>query len=272
MIEPIASAQGLTYHVRMTVPPPALELRRGVVNALHASDRHIGVTTRQSERGLGLGILTGADDEGAARSQALRLVTAALAQVGLAELAPDIEVDDVTSQPVLPGGAHPVTAPPPLAYRKAMLADGRILSAARVGPLGEWFAYTDDDPAHVMAGRSLPEVLRELFGLPWGDGEQWFFDAIESLAGYPTDGGIAYPCPCCDYLTLQQPPPGTHTTCEVCAWEDERVQFRDPDRTDGPNSVSLRDARETFRLHGTSDMNRRGISRQPRPHEKAPAL
>ncbi|MCS6814521.1 MAG: CPCC family cysteine-rich protein, partial [Cyanobacteria bacterium] len=29
-----------------------------------------------------------------------------------------------------------------------------------------------------------------------------------------------YPCPCCGYLVLSQPPPGTYLVCPICFWED----------------------------------------------------
>jgi hypothetical protein len=174
-------------------------------------------------------------------------VTAALGELGLAELAPHITVGEVTGRPVLPGGPHPVESPPRLGYRSATLPDGRVLNAACAGPLGEWFAYVEHAPGQVMAGRSLPEVLSELFELPWGKKERWFEDALEELAGNPTTDGGRYPCPCCDDLTLQEPPPGTFAICRVCGWEDDRVQFRDPDYRGGANRVSLREARETFR-------------------------
>ena len=82
------------------------------------------------------------------------------------------------------------------------------------------------------------------------------YDAIEELAGERTREGVRYPCPCCDSLTLTEPPTGTHAICAVCNWEDDSVQFRDPDYVGGANRVSLREARENYRRHGTSE--RRG--------------
>jgi hypothetical protein len=59
-----------------------------------------------------------------------------------------------------------------------------------------------------------------------------------------------YPCPCCRYLTLPSPPPGTFEICPVCWWEDDNTQFADPDFAGGANTVSLRRAQETFKSMG----------------------
>jgi hypothetical protein len=98
----------------------------------------------------------------------------------------------------------------------------------------------------VVAGRALPAVLDELLQLPWGRREPWFYDALAALAGHPTPDGVRYACPCCDQLTLERPPPGTFDICRVCGWEDDNVQFRDPDYRGGANRVSLREARDDF--------------------------
>lgn len=48
-----------------------------------------------------------------------------------------------------------------------------------------------------------------------------------------------YPCPCCSYLTLSMPPPGTFEICPVCNWEDDNIQFNNWDFEGGANEVSL---------------------------------
>lgn len=246
--EPIAHDRRLTYSVEMTLPAAALATRDSLDQILHRRDRRVGVITSERGRGLYLVILTTADDDDAARSHALRLVTAALSELGFAELAPHIEVGTVTSQPRLPGGAHRVEVAPPLDYCSATLLDGRVVRAACTEPPGEWFAYRQDDAGRVLAGRALPDVLNELLGLPWSsEKKRWYYDALEALASHTTSHGPRYRCPCCDQLTLTQAPPGTNATCEVCGWEDDRVQFRDPDHRPGANRVSLREARENLR-------------------------
>ena len=58
--------------------------------------------------------------------------------------------------------------------------------------------------------------------------------------------GGPFPCPCCGYFTLSEKPPGTFDICEVCFWEDDNVQFGDPNYEGGANKESLNQARENF--------------------------
>lgn len=77
-----------------------------------------------------------------------------------------------------------------------------------------------------------------------------------------------YPCPCCGYLTLPKSPPGTYQICEVCFWEDDGVQFDDPDYEGGANKLSLRQARANFREFGVSELRLKTNVRPPRPDEQ----
>jgi hypothetical protein len=61
-----------------------------------------------------------------------------------------------------------------------------------------------------------------------------------------------YPCPCRGNLTLDEEPPGTWLICEVCWWEDDPVQFEDPEYRGGANGPSLNEARRYFRTIGVS--------------------
>ena len=56
-----------------------------------------------------------------------------------------------------------------------------------------------------------------------------------------------YPCPCCGRDMLREPPPGTYEICPICGWEDDPVQYRDPDFSGGANLMSLNEARKRFR-------------------------
>jgi hypothetical protein len=77
-----------------------------------------------------------------------------------------------------------------------------------------------------------------------------------------------YPCPCCSYLTLPDPPPGTYFICPVCRWEDDNVQYNDVNYRGGANRVSLRQAQENFRRFGASDRERAERVRPPLQHER----
>ena len=77
-----------------------------------------------------------------------------------------------------------------------------------------------------------------------------------------------YPCPCCGYLTLPEPPPGTYEICKVCFWEDDGVQFNDPDYEGGANEVSLRQARDNYREFVVSQLRFRANVRPPRSDEQ----
>lgn len=76
-----------------------------------------------------------------------------------------------------------------------------------------------------------------------------------------------YPCPCCGFRTLQEPPPGTFAVCPVCWWEDDDVQARLPDFAGGANAVSLRQARANFEAFGAADEKFLERVRRPLPDE-----
>ncbi|TMF09384.1 MAG: hydrolase [Chloroflexi bacterium] len=80
-----------------------------------------------------------------------------------------------------------------------------------------------------------------------------------------------YPCPCCGFLTLDEKPPGTYYICPVCFWEDDRVQFDDPDYRGGANRGSLREARENYRRIGAIDENSLRHVRAPLADEVPPS-
>lgn len=79
-----------------------------------------------------------------------------------------------------------------------------------------------------------------------------------------------FPCPCCGFHTLDTEPPGSYALCAVCFWEDDGVQFDDPDYAGGANHVSLNEARAHFRRFGTCDPRFAPHVRPPRPDEHPP--
>lgn len=62
-----------------------------------------------------------------------------------------------------------------------------------------------------------------------------------------------HPCPCCGYRTLDEKPPGSFALCPVCWWEDDSVQFNDPDYEGGANEPSLRQAQQNFATFGAAE-------------------
>ena len=55
-----------------------------------------------------------------------------------------------------------------------------------------------------------------------------------------------YECPCCRNLTLTEEPSGTFEICPICGWEDDEVQFKNPDYEGGANKLSLNQAKKKF--------------------------
>lgn len=82
-----------------------------------------------------------------------------------------------------------------------------------------------------------------------------------------TETNKSYPCPCCGYLTMDGPERGTFDICPVCRWEDDPVQFEDPDFPGGANRVSLNQARANYLKFGASSEDRMSRVRKPHPNE-----
>lgn len=78
---------------------------------------------------------------------------------------------------------------------------------------------------------------------------------------------IDYPCPCCGYLTISEPPPGTFEICPVCRWEDDDVQFNDIDFRGGANENSLREARRNYKEFKCASIEYKNQVRAPHTDE-----
>lgn len=74
---------------------------------------------------------------------------------------------------------------------------------------------------------------------------------------------MKYTCPCCGYKTLDEEPPGTFDICEICFWEDDHIQFEDPDYEGGANVPSLRQAWRNYFTFGASDKHCLEFVRKP---------
>ncbi len=57
------------------------------------------------------------------------------------------------------------------------------------------------------------------------------------------------PCPYCGYYILNETP-GSYEICEICFWEDDFEQFKDPTYAGGANAVSLKEAQKNFEKFG----------------------
>ncbi|SHK50373.1 Cysteine-rich CPCC [Hymenobacter psychrotolerans DSM 18569] len=77
-----------------------------------------------------------------------------------------------------------------------------------------------------------------------------------------------YQCPCCRYFTLSEGDAGSYDICHVCFWEDDGLQFQDPDYVGGANnSLSLNEARRNFQQFGVCKEEFRRYVRAPKPDE-----
>lgn len=72
----------------------------------------------------------------------------------------------------------------------------------------------------------------------------------KALALFPND--IA--CPVCKTLSFSSLDfPGSYFICAECGWEDDNLQYYDPDYEGGANNVSLNQARENYKLYKIAD-------------------
>lgn len=78
------------------------------------------------------------------------------------------------------------------------------------------------------------------------------------------------PCPCCGFLTMFGPTRDTYDICPVCRWEDDELQYDEPDRAGGANTVSLNQARANYAQFGAKNKQALPNVRPPRPYEIPP--
>ncbi|WP_428303773.1 CPCC family cysteine-rich protein [Lacipirellula sp.] len=58
-------------------------------------------------------------------------------------------------------------------------------------------------------------------------------------------------CPCCGYITIESR--GSSEICPICYWEDDPVQFENPDFAGGQNPFSLRQSQQNYLSIGACD-------------------
>ena len=74
---------------------------------------------------------------------------------------------------------------------------------------------------------------------------------------------MKFTCPCCGYKTLSREAGGTYALCPVCFWEDDQIQFNDPDYEGGANKISLKQAQKNFLQFGACEIEVIGNVRKP---------
>ena len=79
-------------------------------------------------------------------------------------------------------------------------------------------------------------------------------------------GDERFPCPCCGYLSFSEPP-GSYDICEICYWEDDLVQLRDPRYAGGANVASLLEAQSNFATRGWCEDRVAPYVRPPLPDD-----
>jgi hypothetical protein len=77
----------------------------------------------------------------------------------------------------------------------------------------------------------------------------------------------AYPCPCCGYLVLPEPP-GSYDICPICFWEDDISQLRFVDLGGGANRPSLIEAQKNYETFGCSERRFHANVRPPTADER----
>ena len=77
------------------------------------------------------------------------------------------------------------------------------------------------------------------------------------------------PCPCCGYLTIPDDGtyPGSFFVCPVCLWEDDDIQYDNPDLRGGANKMSLNEAKSNFLEIGAKGPEAAQYVRPPSPEE-----
>jgi ribonuclease HII len=151
-----------------------------------------------------------------------------------------------------------------LAQHKGYGSPEHLAALARLGPT----------PLHRKSFHPVTQTVLRFDGhthsaiaLEALDGSKIAEAALHCADAESVTGKSRFACPCCGNLTLAEEPPGTFAHCEVCWWEDDSIQFADPDYEGGANAPSLRQARAFYSSIGVSDPHLKGHERPPRADE-----
>lgn len=93
-------------------------------------------------------------------------------------------------------------------------------------------------------------------------------DVLEKIKQAAKLATMKYTCPCCGYKTLDEEPPGTYEICAICFWEDDPIQFEDPDYEGGANCISLKTAQQNVLNFGASDLASLSSVRKPTANDE----
>lgn len=74
-----------------------------------------------------------------------------------------------------------------------------------------------------------------------------------------------YFCRCCGFNSLHEKPNGEYNICRICYWEDDPIQFKEPNYQGGANKVSLIQAQQNFEEFGACE--REMIKYCTKPHK-----
>lgn len=76
-------------------------------------------------------------------------------------------------------------------------------------------------------------------------------------------------CPCCGYYTISTEDEIIVDICEVCFWQYDTTAHKYPEKSIGPNSVSLNEARVNYIKYGVSEKRfiDKNLTREPYPEE-----
>lgn len=75
-------------------------------------------------------------------------------------------------------------------------------------------------------------------------------------------------CPCCGFNTKDPSERFEYSICPICYWEDDQIQFYDPELSDGANRVSLVQAQLNFEEFGACERDMIKNTRKPTHKDK----
>jgi hypothetical protein len=101
-------------------------------------------------------------------------------------------------------------------------------------------------------------------------------EPFRSKVRYRDESTLHY-CLCCGYRTIEgyetafgyTTPPYTSCICPICFWQDDPVDYDEPDvSAGGPNHVSMKQAQRNFLAFGVSEERLLPYVRKPTPEDK----